>query len=67
MAASEVAVRVSEACEAGEKFVEVFYKTVDKQRQVRWRVLAATTSTCIHCVLYIGAQKAAHAFRRHVL
>lgn len=42
MAASEVAVRVSEACEAGEKFVEVFYKTLDKQRQVRCRVLVAT-------------------------
>lgn len=48
MAAAEVAARVSEACDAGEKFVEVFYKTLDKQRQVRWWLLAATTSTWIY-------------------
>ena len=29
--------RVSEACEAGEKFVQYFYETVDKRRQVRPR------------------------------
>ena len=28
--------RVSEASEAGEKFVEVFYDTFDKRRQVQW-------------------------------
>ena len=27
--------RISEACEAGEKFTEVFYETMDKRRQVR--------------------------------
>jgi hypothetical protein len=27
--------RISEACEAGDKFVEVFYDTMDKRRQVR--------------------------------
>ena len=26
--------RISEACEAGEKFVEIFYETMDKRRQV---------------------------------
>ena len=25
--------KVSEACEAGDKFVEVFYETMDKRRQ----------------------------------
>lgn len=26
--------KISEACEAGEKFMEVFYETMDKRRQV---------------------------------
>ena len=26
--------RISEACEAGEKFIEIFYETMDKRRQV---------------------------------
>lgn len=29
-----MAARISEACEAGEKFIEMFYDTVDKRRQV---------------------------------
>ena len=44
MAGPELAARISEACEAGERFVEVFYKTLDKQRQVRRRPLALEPS-----------------------
>lgn len=29
-----MAAKISEACEAGEKFIEVFYDTMDKRRQV---------------------------------
>ena len=29
-----MAAKIVEACEAGEKFIEVFYDTVDKRRQV---------------------------------
>ena len=32
--APEFSTKVSEACEAGEKFVEVFYETFDKRRKV---------------------------------
>lgn len=32
--AQDFSTRVSEASEAGEKFVELFYDTVDKRRQV---------------------------------
>lgn len=32
---AQLASKVSEAVEAGGKFIEVFYETVDKRRQVR--------------------------------
>ena len=41
-----MAARISEACEAGEKFIEVFYDTVDKRRQV-----SGVGLHVFHCIL----------------
>ena len=50
--------RAKDACEAGSKFVELFYETMDKRRQVR--LFRSTCTVILQCVLCFSMMLTLH-------